>query len=248
MKQLYVLSIGNSFSQDAQRYLHDLAAMNGADIECVNLYIGGCSMERHYRNMLGDKRDYELEMNGHAGMQFFTSIREALLARKWDVVTLQQASHESYDYANYEPYVKALADHVRVLCPTARVLIHETWGYESHSPRIKEHGFETFEEMFAKVEAAYKMAAEACSADGILYSGEVLLEAQKVFPKVHRDTFRASYGLGRYLLALTWYGTLFGTSVADVKYDYFMEPVSAEENEKAKEIVDLVLKRNGVIN
>ncbi len=245
--KINVLSIGNSFSQDAQRYLHDLARMNGEEIESVNLYIGGCSLERHYRNMLGDKRDYTLEIDGHDNTDFFASIKEGLLARKWDVVTLQQASHESYDYANYAPYIKPLADYVRELCPTAKVLIHETWGYETGSPRIREHGFEIYEEMFAGVEAAYKKAAEACSADGILYSGEVLLEAQKVFPKVHRDTFHASYGLGRYLLALTWYGTLTGKSAANVNYDYFNEPVSAEENAKAREIVDTVLRRNGLI-
>lgn len=48
---IHVLSIGNSFSQDAQRYLHDLAESKGVDLETVNLMIGGCSLERHFRNL-----------------------------------------------------------------------------------------------------------------------------------------------------------------------------------------------------
>lgn len=51
-----ILSIGNSFSQDAQRYLHELAKSEGMDLQTVNLYIGGCSLERHFRNLKGDKR------------------------------------------------------------------------------------------------------------------------------------------------------------------------------------------------
>ena len=34
-----VLSIGNSFSQDAQYYLHDLSIQEGREIECINLLI-----------------------------------------------------------------------------------------------------------------------------------------------------------------------------------------------------------------
>ena len=41
-----LLSIGNSFSQDAHNKLHALAKANGVTLETVNLYIGGCSLER----------------------------------------------------------------------------------------------------------------------------------------------------------------------------------------------------------
>jgi len=32
-----ILSIGNSFSQDAQRYLHQIARADKTDLKCVNL-------------------------------------------------------------------------------------------------------------------------------------------------------------------------------------------------------------------
>ena len=55
-----VLSIGNSFSQDAHRYLHAIAKADGVELHTFNLYIGGCSLSRHYRNMLSRERAYTL--------------------------------------------------------------------------------------------------------------------------------------------------------------------------------------------
>ena len=49
-----VLSIGNSFSMDAQRYLHQLARREGVDLFCMNLYIGGCAQRTHYLNILDE--------------------------------------------------------------------------------------------------------------------------------------------------------------------------------------------------
>ena len=49
-----ILSIGNSFSQDAHKWLHKLAKQNGCDLSTCNLYIGGCPLDRHFRNLKGD--------------------------------------------------------------------------------------------------------------------------------------------------------------------------------------------------
>ena len=76
-----VLSIGNSFSEDAQRYLHELAQSEGVDIRTVNLMISSCSLAQHYRNMMGEKREYRLQVNGQETFGFMTDLKEALLAR-----------------------------------------------------------------------------------------------------------------------------------------------------------------------
>ena len=39
-----ILSIGNSFSQDAQQYLHRIAAADSVALNTFNLMIGGCSL------------------------------------------------------------------------------------------------------------------------------------------------------------------------------------------------------------
>ncbi|MDD6308286.1 MAG: DUF4886 domain-containing protein [Clostridia bacterium] len=42
-----ILSIGNSFSQDAQKYLHQIAQADGFNLDAYNLFIGGCPLSRH---------------------------------------------------------------------------------------------------------------------------------------------------------------------------------------------------------
>ncbi len=239
-----ILSIGNSFSCDAQRYLHDLARSRGADIQCVDLFIGGCSLERQYREFMGDRRSYIPEFNGHYADGFFVSLKEALTARNWDYITLQQASHYSCDYSTYEPWLSLLAAEVRRYCPGAKLLIHQTWSYENGSDRLASQGFATMEEMTLAAKDCYAKAAEAIGAHGILPCGEVFLEAQRRgCGKLHRDTFHASYGLGRFLLALTWYGCLTGDDVREVTFRPFDEEVDGEELARAREAVATVLAR-----
>jgi hypothetical protein len=52
------------------------------------------------------------------------------------VVTLQQASHLSFQYDTYTPYLSNLAAFVRQHAPTARIMIHQTWAYEDGSERL----------------------------------------------------------------------------------------------------------------
>ena len=237
-----ILSIGNSFSCDAQRYLHQLARRQGRAIECVNLFIGGCSLERQHRELLGDRRSYVPEFNGQYAEGFFVSAKEALTARSWDYITLQQASHYSCDYSTYEPWLSLLAGEVRRYCPGAKLLIHQTWGYEDGSDRLKSQGFATMEEMTLAARDCYARAAEAIRADGILPCGEVFLEAKRLgCGRLHRDTFHASYGLGRFLLALTWYGWLTGDDVRAVTFRPFDEAVSDEELSLGREAAARVL-------
>lgn len=230
MKKIHVLSIGNSFSQDAHRYLHDFARSEGVEIETVNLFIGGCSLERHYRNMVGKKREYTLEINGHRADGFLCSMDEALTARQWDFVTLQQASPLSYRIESYEPYLQRLAEHVRYMSPKAKLLIHQTWAYETGSERIKAHGFETYDEMFSQIRTSYEKAATMIQADGIIPSGEVFQQALKAgISSLHRDTFHASYDIGRYLLARVWYMYITRNDIIHNRYCDFDGPADNEE-------------------
>ena len=206
-----VLSIGNSFSQDAQRYLHKIAKNEGVDIKCVNIYIGGCSLRRHYLNMLDDKAEYNFEFNGEdTGIK--VGISQALSSDDWDYITLQQVSHLAPFYDTYVPYITKLAEYVRMYTPKAKLLFHQTWAYEQNSDRMNnELGFEDQHDMLDKIKESYTLAAKEIKADGIIPSGAVMMEAiDSGIGKVHRDTFHADLGIGRYLLGLTWYTSLTG--------------------------------------
>lgn len=153
-----VLSIGNSFSQDAQRYIHNIARADGVSVNTFNLYIGGCSLSRHYRNMISEKPVYEIEMNGES-TGFFISIKEALLNRDWDVITVQQVSQQAPYYETYQPYLDELVGYVRKCVPKAKIVIHQTWAYEQDSTRLNlELGYKNHTDMFNDVKSAYEKA------------------------------------------------------------------------------------------
>ena len=61
--------------------------------------------------------------------------------------------------------------------------------------------------------------------------------------KVHRDTFHASLGVGRYLLGLTWYAYLTGNSVNTIPDIELDEQISAEQIEIIKRSVEQTVKR-----
>ncbi len=235
-----ILSIGNSFSQDAQRYLYELAKKDGIGFKTVNLYIGACTLRTHYLNVLENNADYFYEMNGiRTGLK--VSIREALASDDWDVITLQQASHESTKIQTYSPYLEELALHVKKYCPHAKIYIHQTWAYEENSARLTSiAGYTKAEDMFLDIIKAYKEAVKTIKADGLIPSGTAMFNATKLgIEKVHRDTFHASLGVGRYLLALTWYKALTGKNIDDNDFNDFDERVTDEERKIAIKAVNM---------
>ena len=167
-----ILAIGNSFSRDATRYLHQIARKGETPVSVANLYIGGCTLDRHFRNLLADSRDYVLDYNGMS-TEFCVSIKDALLNREWDVVTVQQASGPSIDPDSYYPYINALTDYVRQCAPKAKIIVHQTWAYEQGSAKLENVGYTDHKTMFIDIQKAYALAAERIGAVGIIPSGQL---------------------------------------------------------------------------
>jgi len=188
--------------------------------------------------MQSGQAEYVLEVNG-VNTQFKVSMREALLNRDWDVVTLQQVSLAANRYESYQPYLSELAAYVKKLVPKAQLAIHQTWAYEQDSPRVTERmGYARDTQMLEDAVGAYKAAAEAVGADYLIPCGEVFMAMlQNGVGKIHRDSYHATKGLGRYALGLTWYTVLTGRDIAENGYSDFDEAVSPEEMAIAKKCV-----------
>ena len=235
-----ILAIGNSYSCDGTRYLWQIAKSAGETITVANLVIGGCPLRKHYVNALENAKAYDLHFNG-TNTGFHVSIKEALIAHDWDVVTLQQASRDSVNFDTYVPYLDFLADQIRLYAPKAKIYIHQTWAYtEAQSQAI---GFSSHAAMLQAILPAYEQAKEQISAAGMIPDGEVMgaLMACREESEVYRDAIHASYGLGRYALALTWFATLTGKALDGVTFDDFDAPVTKEQMDAAKEIVANVM-------
>ncbi|MBR5587185.1 MAG: DUF4886 domain-containing protein [Clostridia bacterium] len=232
-----ILAIGNSFSMDATRYLHQIAKADGVEMSVVNLYIGGCPLYRHFKNMHEDAKSYTLQYNGES-TGFLVSIKEALLNREWDIVTMQQASRGSVNYETYQPYLDELSAYVKKYAPKAKQLIHQTWAYEEGSDLLcKTMGYSKRIDMYNDIKVAYDKAAEAIGTE-IIPSGTLfqnMIEAG--IDNIHRDTFHASLGVSRYALALLWYRKFTGNDVTANTFCDFDEAVSEKEIEIVKNCV-----------
>lgn len=220
-----VLAIGNSFSQDALYYLHQIAAADGIALKAANLMIGGCDLQRHWENIQNNARDYIYEEDG-VSTERYVSIQDALQADDWDHIVTQQASHDSGLADSYHPYIANMAEYLRRQAPKAEILLHKTWAYEidSQHPQFARYHHNQ-QEMYRLLSQAYDAAAQKIGAR-LIPSGDVIQALRKTPPFIYekggsslcRDGFHATVIYGRYALAATWYKTLTGRSLVNNSY------------------------------
>ncbi len=224
-----ILSIGNSFSHDAHRWLHKLSKINGVNIETVNLYIGGCSLETHWTNLVENNAYYDMELNGNDGERKI-SIAEALEMDKWDIITLQQVSQHSGLWETYEPYLSNLAKVVREKQPNAKLYFHQTWAYEIDSQHT---GFAYYDknqqQMYDCITSATEIAAKSINAE-VISVGKVIQSIRENIPEFDykngglslcRDGFHLSLDYGRYSAAATWFHAITGLKVKVSEFEDF---------------------------
>ena len=236
-----VVSIGNSFSQDAQRYISQIAKNYGERLDVINLYIGGCSLNTHYNNLVEDNNAYELQFNG-VNTDVKVSIKQALESMP-DVITLQQASKDSVNYKTYKPYLTELYNYAKKVCPNAKIMLHETWAYQDGSEKLATLNYTSFDDMFKDVKKAYKKAQKDFEFDGVLPSGSVMQTAIKLgLEHSHNDGLHASLGAGRYMLGLTWFKVLTGIDITKDKFNNFDEPVTKQERKIIIKAVNKIVK------
>lgn len=149
-KHLDILMIGNSFSICVCNFLPQIVKSSDKhSINLTSMYIGGCSLERHYNNINEtlvnpDARQYAIRNEGYendiAPALDYASINEMLSMRKWDIVTIQQASHFSTSYDTYQPYADFIINFIREKAPSAEIVIQQTWAYRSDDNRLRPNG------------------------------------------------------------------------------------------------------------
>ena len=239
-----VLSIGNSFSEDAQRYLYGIARADGVSMKTVNLYIGGCTLERHYRNMLSGDAVYDFQINGITGTGIKISIDDALLLDDWDYITVQQQSSRSCDAETFVPYIDSLCERIRLCCPKAKLFMIETWGYKESSQMLLNAGYEKHDAMFFDIRKAYKKIAKRINADGVIYAGDaVLLANQEGYERIYRDEFHMSRAFGRYMIGLVFYGAITNNPIENNTFRDFDEPLGDADIALAKKIASEVIEK-----
>lgn len=219
-KTLKVLCIGNSFSIDAvEQNLVELAAERGIDMVIGNLYIGGCSLERHALNIRRDSAAYSYRLMNNKGRTVTdsVSILQALLSDEWDVITMQQASHYSGQWFTYEPWLSELIDSVKLhISPKTKIYWYMTWAYQqnaTHGAFVPNYnGDQAY--MYDEILGCNRQVLKRHKFDGFIPGGIAIQQARKtkLGDTLCRDGFHLSYTYGRYLMACLWLEVLTGKS------------------------------------
>ena len=229
---LRILAVGNSFSQDAvEQYLWELFDAAGIPVIIGNLYIGGCTLERHFKNTVTDKADYAYRkvVDGVKTETKYVTMEVGLKDEPWDYVSFQQASGVSGEYETYEPYLRALRAYVRRRVPaTARFMWHQTWAYSADATHneFPRYGCNQMQMYTAIVQASRQVMKEH-GFPILIPSGTAIQNARSssMGDVFNRDGFHLEYTFGRYTAACTWFEAISGLSV--VGNPYYPESVSA---------------------
>ena len=222
-----ILSIGNSFSVNAHHDLAKICESSGKPVVLGNAAIGGCTMERHWKNASTNGVCYRYKNRA-------MTLTQMLEAEKWQYVTIQQASWYSQDPATYEPFGTRLMELIRTHAPQAEIVLHETWAYRGDEKRISKAGLTPYE-MYAKIGKAYKRFAAAhhlriipagwafkTAWDTPEWGLRVVADKETGTPAkgkpLHRlDGYHAN-AFGSYLIGLVWAKTLLDIDPGEVTY------------------------------
>lgn len=224
-----VLMIGNSFSVSVMKDLPAVAAsMPDCRLRIMSLYIGGCPLSLHASNIRESeadpaKKQYDMTRSGFADDRGGpASIPEALQAAPWDIVTIQQASHESWDYASYQPHAEAVISTIRRLAPQAEILIQHTWSYNADDARLQPGSAWGFDQtgMHRRVTDAYNRLASEYGFRKIPTGPAVAAARRAGLPDVvgcGGDTIHLNRR-GEYLQACVWFATIFDRPAREISY------------------------------
>jgi hypothetical protein len=162
--------------------------------------------------MLSGEPLYELFINGETTKKMI-SIHEAMSMGPWDIITLQQASHDSGRPQTYIPYICELADFVRENAPDAEIYFHQTWAYETDSDH---GGFLHYDrsqkEMFRRISDDSEMASSLIGAK-LIPAGAFIQKIRENIPEFDyektglslcRDGFHLSFEYGCLAASLVW--------------------------------------------
>lgn len=204
-----ILLISNSFGVNLQKYAKEIANANNFEVDIYTLYIGGCSLETHDKNIKENNKNYELFCNGKS-LGKYVSINEFIDTEKWDYISLQQASHFSGNFSSYFPYIKSVCAFVRKRCPNSKIIFHKTWAYSGRNlfkyEEVKSwessFNFKNNIEMENGIKKAVKFLQKEEKFEFILDSGAVVFEGEKYFLNIFDEQGFHLNNLGCYLIGL----------------------------------------------
>ena len=245
---LRVLAIGNSFSEDAiEQHLSPLVRAEGLNVIICNMYIGGCSIDRHVDNLRHNKPEYryrKFDVDGKLTEKWNYTLEAVLAEEEWDYVSLQQVSQSSGMPESYA-LLPELVEFVKERVPEDAVLMfHQTWAY---APKSNHGGFVNYDrdqmKMYNAIVNTVNQEAPKVGIKLIVPSGTAIQNARTTAlgQDLTRDGFHLSFTHGRYIASCAWLEAVLG--VNPVGNTYCPEGMTAEECRLAQKAAHKAVKK-----
>lgn len=224
---LKLLAIGNSFSQDAFEHLYIIC--KDAGIENVilgHLYIGGCSLEKHYTKMSGDLADYTFYLSDSETQKMVSQGAATALTgiqyTDWDYITLQQNSAGSGLADTYSPYLENIIEYVKqnVTNDSFKLFWHMTWAYQGDETydNFANYDYDQMKMYNGILNAVSTKILTNENFAGVVPAGTSIqnLRTSHLGDTLTRDGHHLSYGIGRYTAGLTYLAAITGIDISNI--------------------------------
>lgn len=241
-KSLKVLAIGNSFSVDAMTHLYQVAKLEGVEnVVLGNFFVGACTLKMHAGYMESGEAAYRYDKctEGIWVENPGTTLLAGLLDEEWDVITLQQASHDSGVASTYQPYLNDLIAYVQEHCPNAKIMWHMTWAYQADSDHkaFPVYGNEQTTMYYGILNCLQKEIDTNENIVATIPTGTVIqnLRGSVIGDRLTRDGYHLN-DLGRLAASYTWYAVLADQPIQSVKMTVVNKTAVSDEQK------DLIVK------
>lgn len=225
-EELKVLFIGNSFSADTSLHLADIAQSFGVqNVTIGNLYIGGCSIRKHYENAVNDYAVYEYHVDRGNGFikTLRHRIRDTIKSEEWDWIAIQHGTLDGSRYAEEESYEKlpALIDYIRsIASEKTNIAFNMTWVGEknSHEEMITFRNNQLkYYQAIASLTERLIVPMEGLTA--VSPTGTAIQNARAAGAGLlTRDKYHLTEDFGCYIAGLTFFRTVTGLDISSIPW------------------------------
>src|SRR5690554_669420 len=213
-KSIKILTVGNSFADNACQWLEPIAAsVPGYNISVTKANIGGCSLEKHVSVIESCKNNSESK-------PYYKKycLQDLLVKDEYDYITIQQVSTLSFKPESFQPWADSLISYIKRYSPDSEIIIHQTWAYAPESKRYATWNMSR-EQMHEGLVESYNQLADQLELE-IIPSGEAFYKATTSQDDIYlwrKDAHHAN-DEGCYLAGCVWFGKLLNVSPKKVNY------------------------------
>lgn len=254
-----VLTIGNSFAENASAYASDIAADQGYELMFGYIKYPSCTIAQHIENAKNNSAVYKFEYTDSSGRytvkdgnENCATLREALEYTDWDIVVLQEGSTASENSENFAGLTE-LIDIVKSVLPAAEIMLHETWSWGTWDDvkdevKINIDGVSqtlnvdvrcyNIMSNYASASTLYAGGAE------IIHSGLAIELAREYYGDHHKfndyddGNYQHLNELGKYIAGAAYVATIFGCDIRENTFGDGNTAFDGLDLTKAREIVN----------